>query len=185
MVNTQADVALIAACQQGDSQAFRQVFILYKDRVYALCRHMAGNAEDAEDLTQETFVSAFQSIGNFRAESTFGTWLYRIASNRCLNRLRQNRSESHSVDVLNETVPPAFALSPEERIVRKELNCRIEAAVASLPEALRLVFVLGTIEGLRYKEIADIANISEEAVKMRIHRARKQVRDRIQKYLEA
>lgn len=186
MVNPHADVALIAACQQGDSQAFRQVFALYKDRVYGLCRHMAGNAEDAEDLTQETFVSAFQNIGNFRAESTFGTYIYRIAANRCLNRLRQNHPDIQSFDALNETnaVPPAPDLTPEEHIVHKELNGRLKAAVAALPETLRLVFVLSTNEGLRYKEIADIVNISEEAVKMRVHRARKQVRDRIQKYLD-
>lgn len=185
-MDTQADVALIAACQQGDAQAFSVVFDIYKDRIYALCRHMAGNAEDAEDLAQETFVAAFQSIRSFRAEATFGTWLYRIAANRCLNRLRQHRPEFHSFEALNETdaTPPASGLTPEDLIVRKELNRRLEAAVAALPESLRLVFVLDTLEGLRYKDIADIVACSEDAVKMRVHRARKQVRDRIQKYLE-
>ena len=87
LLDSQADVALIAACQQSDPRAFREVFELYKDRVFALCRHMAGNIEDAQDLTQEVFVSAFRNIGSFRAEAAFGTWLYRIATNQCLNRV--------------------------------------------------------------------------------------------------
>lgn len=185
-MNIQADVALIAACQQGDAQAIREVFELYKDRVYALCHHMAGNAEDAEDLTQEIFVSAFQHLSSFRAESTFGTWLYRIATNHCLNRLRKKRPEIHSFDTMNEVdiAPPAPGPSPEDMVVRKELNRRMERAVAALPENLRIVFVLGTLEGMRYKEIADVCECSEEAVKMRIHRARKQVRDKLKNYLD-
>ena len=186
-MNIQADVALIAACQQGDARAIREIFEMYKDRVYALCRHMAGNAEDAEDLTQEVFVSAFQHLSGFRAESAFGTWLYRIATNHCLNRLRKKRPEVHSFDALNEidVAPPAPGPNPEDMVVRKELNRRMELAVAALPENLRAVFVLGTLEGLRYKEIAEICECSEEAVKMRIHRARKQVRDKLKNYLEA
>ena len=179
-MDVQADIAVIAACQQGDARAFRDVFDLYKDRVYALCRHMAGNAEDAEDLAQETFVAAFQGIGSFRAEATFGTWLYRIAANRCLNRLRQRRPE----DALESANPITPDPSPEEVVMRKELNGHLEAAVAGLPESLRLIFVLGTLEGLRYKEIAEICQCSEDAVKMRVHRARKQVRDALKPYLE-
>lgn len=176
----QADIVVIAACQQGDARAFREVFDLYKDRVYALCRHMAGNAEDAEDLAQETFAAAFQNIGTYRAEAAFGTWLYRIAANRCLNRLRQRRPEE-ALERFPVTAPDP---SPEDLMVRKELNGHLEAAVAGLPEHLRLVFVLGTLEGMRYKDIADICHCSEEAVKMRVHRARKQVRDAMKSYLE-
>jgi RNA polymerase sigma-70 factor (ECF subfamily) len=186
VLNIQADVALIAACQQGDAGAIREIFDMYKDRVYALCRHMAGNTEDAEDLTQEVFVSVFQHLDHFRAESTFGTWLYRIATNHCLNRLRKKRPEIHSFETMQEIdiAPPASGPNPEDMVVRKELNRRMELAVAALPENLRIVFVLGTLEGLRYKEISEVCDCSEEAVKMRIHRARKQVRDKLKNYLE-
>lgn len=185
-MNIQADVTLIAACQQGDTRAIRDVFEMYKDRVYALCRHMAGNAEDAEDLTQEIFVAAFQHLNGFRAESAFGTWLYRIATNHCLNRLRKKRPEEQSFDAMNtvDLAPPAPGPSPEDMVVRKELNRRMELAVGALPENLRIVFVLGTLEGMRYKEISEICDCSEEAVKMRIHRARKQVRDKLKQYLD-
>ena len=180
-MQTDADITLIASCQQGDARAFREVFDHYKDRIFALCRHMAGNREDAEDLTQEAFVSAFKNISSFRAESSFGTWLYRIATNHCLSKLRRQTPRTHSFEDLSErdAAPPAGGPSPEEMVVRKELSRRMEAAIADLPENLRVIFVLGTLEGMRYKEIAEIAACSEEAVKMRIHRARKRIRSQI------
>lgn len=183
----QADLALIAACQQGEAQAFRQVFDLYRDRVYGLCRHMAGNAQDAEDLAQESFAQAFKSIGSFRAESTFGTWLYRIAANRCLARARQRKPQFQSVEGLAEKniVPLRGGPDPEEQLLRKELVKRAEDAVAALPEAQRLIFVLGTQMGLRYRQVGDIVGCSEDAVKVRIHRARKRVRDALKPYMEA
>ena len=82
-MNDHVDIALIAACQQGDPRAFRQVYETYRDRIYAFCRHMSGDPDNAEDLAQDVFVSAFGNIGSFRGEAAFGTWLYRIAVNRC------------------------------------------------------------------------------------------------------
>ena len=186
-MDPQADVSLIAACQQGDPRAFRDLFDLYKDRIYALCRHMAGNAEDAEDLTQDVFISAFRNINTFRAEAAFSTWLYRIASNRCAAEFRKKSPASRSFERLNDldAAPPSPGPNPEDLVVRKELTGRVEAAVAALPENLRLIFVLGTLEGMRYREVAEIASCSEEAVKMRIHRARKRVRDSLKPYLES
>ena len=183
----QADVGLIAACQQGDSRSFRQLFEIYRDRVYALCRHMAGNDADAQDLTQESFVWAFKNIGSFRAEAAFGTWIYRIAVNRCRSELRKQRHRFQSVDLDEKNV--AIALpggpNPDELLVRKELADRTEAAVAALPEALRVTFVLGAQMGMRYREIGEIAGCSEDAVKVRMHRARKRLRDALRPYLES
>ena len=186
-MENQADISLIAACQQGDSRAFREVFQIYRDRIYALCRHMSGNHEDAEDLTQEVFVSAFRNIGGFRAESAFGTWLYRIAANRCKAELRKRSPALRSFDEVDgdQRTPVATTQNPEDHLVRKELSDRVEAAVGALPEGLRLLFVLGTLEGMRYREISEIAGCSEDAVKMRIHRARKRVRDALKPYLRA
>ena len=100
------ELTLIAACQQGDPDAFRQIYDLHRDRIFALCRHMSGNLEDAADLTQEAFVDAFKGIQRFRAESSFGTWLYRIAVNRCLKAARRGRPESRSFDDEDETIVP-------------------------------------------------------------------------------
>jgi RNA polymerase sigma-70 factor (ECF subfamily) len=117
----QADIGLIAACQQGDHRAFRSVYEIYRDRVFALCRHMSGNREDTEDLTQESFVQAFRHVGSFRAEAAFGTWLYRIAANRCMAEARKRRPVFRDVDEV-ETAPNAVLLSkgdnPEQQLGR-------------------------------------------------------------------
>ncbi len=185
-MENQADVGLIAACQQGDPRSFQRLFEIYRDRVYALCRHMAGNDEDAEDLTQESFVQAFKNIGSFRAEASFGTWLYRIASNRCLAELRKQRPQFQSVELVEKdrVMQLRGEANPEDLLVRKELIQRAEEAVATLPEQQRLIFVLGTQMGMRYREIGAIVGCSEDAIKVRIHRARKRVRDALKLYLE-
>ena len=185
-MENQADVGLIAACQQGDPRSFQRLFEIYRDRVYALCRHMAGNDEDAEDLTQESFVWAFKNIGSFRAEAAFGTWLYRIAFNRCLAELRKQRPQFQSVELVEKdhVMQLRGGANPEDLLVRKELVQRAEEAVATLPEQQRLIFVLGTQMGMRYREIGAIVGCSEDAIKVRIHRARKRVRDALKLYLE-
>lgn len=185
----QADIGLIAACQQGDTRAFRTVYEIYRDRVFALCRHMAGNREDAEDLTQESFVQAFRHVGSFRAESAFGTWLYRIAANRCMAEARKRRPQFRDIDEV-EATPNAVSLtakedSPEQSLMRKEMMLRVEEAIAELPESQRLLFVLATQMGMKYRDIGQIVDCSEDAVKVRIHRARKRVRDSLKKYLES
>lgn len=184
---TQASIALIAACQQGDHRAMRQAFDLYQDRVYGLCRQMTGNDQDAEDMTQEVFIHAFRHIGSFRADSALGTWLYRIASNRCLDELRRRKPRFESVDRLAErnVVPLSTSPAPDELLARKELARRVDEAVADLPDSQRLIFVLATQMGMRYSQIGAIAGCSEDAVKVRVHRARRRVRDALRPYLQA
>ncbi len=184
-MQVQADIALIAACQQGDHRAFREVFEIYRDRVYSLCRNMSGSDEDAEDLTQDIFIAAFKGMGSFRAESSFGTWIYRIAANRCAAELRRTKPRFQSLDDAERqnVLPLSNRGNQEEQLVRKELLQRVEAAVEALPESQRLIFVLGTQMGMRYREIGEIAGCSEDAVKVRIHRARKRVRDAMKVYL--
>ncbi|MCC7265667.1 MAG: sigma-70 family RNA polymerase sigma factor [Candidatus Latescibacteria bacterium] len=175
------DIGLIAACQQGDATALRQVFERYQDQVYRLCRHMAGNAQDAEDLTQECFVQAFGHLHSFRGDSAFGTWLFRIAANCCLGARRKR----HAAFVpLDPDLPQPGGSGPEDQLLRRELAGRVEAAIAALPANQRLLFVLGTQLEMPYQQIGLIAGCSEDAVKMRLHRARKQVREALKTYLE-
>ncbi len=180
----EADIGLIAACQQGDNRAFRRVFDIYRDRVYALCRHMAGNPQDAEDLAQETFVAAFRAIGAFRAESTFGTWLYRIAANRCTGALRRRRPPAQSVEDAGTVVLFDQGPDPEEQLARAELVRRVAVAVSRLPDSQRLIYVMGTQLEMPYAHIARVAGCSEEAVKVRMHRARCRVRDEVRASLD-
>lgn len=186
-MEAQADIVLIAACQQGDHRAFRQVFEIYRDRVFSLCRSMSGSDEDAEDLTQDAFVAAFKGVGGFRGESSFGTWLYRIAANRCSAELRRRKPRFQEVEEAERqnVLPLSTRGNQEDQLVRKELVKRVQAAVADLPESQRLIFVLGTQMGMRYREIGEIVGCSEDAVKVRIHRARKRVRDALKPYMES
>lgn len=185
-MTTNADIALIAACQQGDHRAFRSIFEMYRDRVFALCLHMAPNDQEAEDLTQEVFIQAFKSIGSFRAESAFGTWLYRIAANRCVTEARKRRPEFSSLEsVAQKSIPLARGLNPEDQLIQKEMARKAEEAIGALPENMRLVFAMGTQLGMAYREIGEILSCSEDAVKVRIHRARKRVRDALKPYLES
>ena len=108
-MEAQADIVLIAACQQGDHRAFRQVFEIYRDRVFSLCRSMSGSDEDAEDLTQDAFVAAFKGVGGFRGESSFGTWLYRIAANRCSAELRRRKPRSANISATTSSISSARA----------------------------------------------------------------------------
>lgn len=181
-----ADLGLIAACQQGDHAAFRRVFELYRDRVYGLCRQMAGNDQDAEDLAQEAFVTAFRHLGSYRGEAAFGTWLYRVTANCCLSQLRRRRPAEQALAVVGTAAEPVTEDDggPQARLEREELAGQVSAAVAELPESQRLIFVLGAQLGMRYREIAAISGCSEEAVKVRMHRARKRVREALLPYLE-
>ena len=113
-------------------------------------------------------------------------WLYRIASNRCLAEARKRRPVFASMEAMAEknVIPMAREKNPEEQLIHKELAERVEEAIAGLPEKQRLIFVLGTQMGMRYREIGEILECSEDAVKVRIHRARKRVRDALKPFLE-
>ena len=166
-----ADFGLIASCQQGDHRAFRQIFDIYRDRVYGLCRQMSDTDEDAEDLTQEIFIQVFRSIRSFRGEAALGTWIFRVAANVCTSELRKRRPKFQSLadaESAND-LPAANQLNPEEQLVRKELVKRVEEAVSALPPSQRLVFVLATQMNMRYREIGEVVGYSEDAVKVRIH----------------
>lgn len=139
-MDKQTDLGLIAACQQGDAAAFRQVFDLNRERVYRLCSHMAGNHQDAEDLAQESFVQAFGRIQTFRGESAFATWLLRMAANCYLRALRKHRAAFVPLD---EGLRLPAGSTPEDQLMRKELGKRIQAAIAALLENQRLLLVLG------------------------------------------
>lgn len=136
------------------------------------------------------------TIGAYRAEATFGTWLYRIAANRCMTEARKRRPVFRDVDDI-ESSPHAVTMNrpdhrpdnlrsddPEQQYMRKELMERVEAAINDLPESQRLLFVLATQMGMKYRDIGQIVDISEDAVKVRIHRARKRVRDALSNYLD-
>jgi RNA polymerase sigma-70 factor (ECF subfamily) len=179
----EGDVALVPACQRGDRGAFRALFEQYREPVLRLAYRFTGHVDDAEDLAQEIFVRLFERLGTFRGESSFSTWLYRLAVNVCLNSQRRPPAPE-SLEAL-EDEPIDGASNPASAYAQRELSEQLQFAVAALPESLRSVFVLVGMEDLSYQQAADVLGLTVEAVRMRMSRARRELRERLRPYLES
>ncbi len=185
-----SEADLLAALRRGDRQAFAAVIDRCGDTVYHVAYRLLGSREEAEDVLQETFLQAFQHLKDFRGEARLCTWLYRIAYNLALMRLRRKEPETISIDQpLNlgddEEVPRElfdWCCLPEEELLRAELRSVLEEAIRSLPPGLRAVFLLRDGEGLSTEEVARILGISTDAVKTRLHRARLRLREHLSRY---
>jgi RNA polymerase sigma-70 factor (ECF subfamily) len=184
------DDELIARLQAGDQAAYAQLVEEHAGKIYRLALRLMGNEADAEDVLQETFLSAFKSIDRFEARSSLSTWLYRIASNAALMRLRRKEPEQVSVDEPverddGELIPRQlfdFCCLPEEDLLREEARAEMQRAVDELPPSLRSVFILRDIEGLSTEETAEALDLSVSAVKSRLMRARLKLRERLSQY---
>ena len=158
-------------CAEGDERAIRWILHRYRDRVVRLAAHVLHNPREAEDVAQEAFVKAFRQIGQFRGESGFYAWLYRIVINLCLDRMRRKCMTSEMP--LEETVSSFFAVTPD---VEKRLS--VEQVLDSLTPPMRAALVLREVEGLEYAEIADVLQIPVGTVRSRLNTAREQFRRR-------
>jgi len=180
------DDELLAGLQRHDPQAFAVFFETYADRVFRLAAHLLGNEQDAEEVTQATFLSAFKAIDHFEPRAKISTWLYRIAYNHCLMLLRQRHVSAELPDE-NEALPLPSAFVdwshlPESQLLSEEAQAMLRAAVSDLPESLRAAFVLRDIEQLSTAECAHVQQISEAACKVRLHRARLHLREQLSDY---
>ncbi len=184
------DTALLARLKAGDQAAYAQLVEENASSIYRLALRLMGNEADAEDVLQETFLSAFKSIDRFEGRSSLSTWLYRIASNAALMRLRRNEPEQVSVDepVERDDGDPMprqffdFCCLPEDDLLREEAREQMKQAIDELPPTLRSVFVLRDIEGLSTVETAEALDLSVSAVKSRLMRARLKLRDQLSLY---
>lgn len=180
------------ALKRGDRQEFARLVNLYAGPIYRLALKMLNSSQDAEDVLQNTFLKALQSIGSFEGRSSLSTWLYRIAANEALMLLRRQRpevalSDAQPDDDENEDdyVPREFTdwcCLPEEEFLTAESRQALEDAVQKLPETLRVVFVLRDIEGLSIEETSRVLGLSEAAVKTRLLRARLHLRNTLSVY---
>ena len=168
--------------RQGDQAAFEQLVRLYEKRVFALTLRMCRNPEDAAEAAQEAFLSAWQGLAFFRGESSFATWLYRLASNACVDLLRREgrhraaAGPSLNDEALNVGIPDGSA-SPQEAAERSELRQQIEDGLSALSPEHRQVLILREMHQLTYDEIADTLSLDVGTVKSRISRGRKQLRN--------
>jgi len=163
----------------------------YATDLYNLILRIVHDPDDAEDVLQETFLHALKAIGQFEERARLSTWLYRIAYNTALMRVRQRRHSTSSLDELLEQDDEGTSLAlpgeekaPEEVILSGELRMVLEKAIGELPQTLRVVFVLRDINQLSTAETAQVLGLSEEAVKSRLLRARQALRQRLAPYLE-
>ena len=168
----------------GDSELnFDEIYTAYRERILRYLSRLVGEAE-AEDLTQETFLKAGRKFADFRGESQILTWLYRIATNAAVDRFRSPTGREliqiqPSAGPVEETLPHVHSPAPptvERQAIKEEMNACIRNVIDRLPERYRTVIVLSNLEGLKDAEIADVLGQSTSAVKIRLHRAREQLR---------
>ncbi|MCY8939338.1 RNA polymerase sigma factor SigW [Peribacillus frigoritolerans] len=171
---------------KGDHNAFGEIVEIYKDKVFQICFRMLGNRQEAEDLAQEAFVRAYVNIRSFNITMKFSTWLYRIATNLCIDRLRKKKpdyyldAEMAGTEGLNMYSQIASDMAkPEEEVESLELQETIQVEIMKLPEKYRSVIVLKYIEELSLKEISEILDLPVGTVKTRIHRGREALRKQL------
>ncbi len=182
------DDLLIRRAVKGDEQAFEKLMLTHEKNVYNLCYRMAGNPDDALDLSQEAFLKAWRALSTYQFDAAFSTWLYRLTTNVCLDFLRKRNRQAHSSLTMEdeneeprEYSIPDPAPGPEEQAVSSWQQEAVNAAMQRLPEDYRLVLQLRVVEDLPYEQIADIMQIPVGTVKSRLSRARLQLK----KLLEA
>jgi RNA polymerase sigma-70 factor (ECF subfamily) len=177
----------IRLAQQGDEKGFERVYRLHSQRVYALClRMMRGNAAEAEELTQESFLQLFRKISTFRGESAFSTWLHRLAFNIVLMRLRRHSFQVLSLDEMLEPGEKTAGLlqkhigSRDQRLAGSADRMDLEWALKQLPRGYRAVFILHDVQGYEHNEIAAIRGCSLGNSKSQLHKARARLRQLLQ-----
>ncbi len=184
------DRVLVERIRHGDKAACAECIEQHSPGVYRVALRLTGNEAEAEDVVQETFLSAFKAIDKFESRSGLATWLYRIAHNAALMRLRRVKPDQVSVDDEEQfgegLLVPAqlhdWCCLPERDFESSEARVELERAIKDLPEKLRAVFVLRELEGLSTEETAEALDISIDAAKVRLHRARLQLRERLSAY---
>jgi RNA polymerase sigma-70 factor (ECF subfamily) len=190
-VNTQVQQAL-EILKTGEPQAVEQAIESLQSAVYAFGMKVCGHPEDAEDTAQETLLRLARSLKDFPNARALSVWLYRVAKSQCLMSRRKSKFAPAELMSLEELMPerlgtdPAvlksWAITPEEVVLHRESRARLEQAVLALPKQYRLVLILRDMEQLNTKEVAEVMEISEDTVKMRLHRARVFVRNELEKY---
>ncbi|MDD3656677.1 MAG: sigma-70 family RNA polymerase sigma factor [Atribacterota bacterium] len=187
--DSSSDLEKIELCQSGNTEAFSFLVEKYKNMVYQLALRMTGNYHDSEDIAQESFLKAYRSLHQYNPAYSFSSWLYKITLNIIRDRMRKKDLTipfSAQQEVDDETANAVFhnhnelKTNPEEWQVQQEHKNELQAAIKTLPLAQREIIVLRHMQNLSYHEIAKVTNIPLNSVKVRLHRARVQLKDILQ-----
>lgn len=189
----QDESRLLDRARQGDFEAFESLVTGSEGKTYAHLLRLVANPEDARDLLQETYLSAFRSLASFKGDSTFSTWVYRIATNHALMRLRRKQPQEVALEEIpiptheelkGRTISD-WAVDPKEALLRNELRGVLEEAIQRLPALYRAVVVMRDVEELSTEETAATLGVTEGAVKTRLHRARIFLREALAPYFDS
>ena len=186
------DYELIKAIQAGRKDLFAELVQRYERALYHFGLKMCSEPQDAEDVVQETFLNAYRYLNDFRYETKFKNWLYRIATSNCIKKRRKSKFAPERELSLDEFLPqdealveqqvPAWATLPLDQLLNEELGQTLKRAVLEVPEKYRVVLVLRDIEGFSTEESAQILNLTPANVKVRLHRARLFLREKLKTY---
>lgn len=177
---------IIQDVKKGDQQAFAELVELYKDKVYQISYRMVGNVHEAEDIAQEAFLRAYMNIETYDVDRKFSTWLFRIATNLSIDRLRKKKPDYYMDQEVEGTTGLTLSSQiaatdelPEDQVITHELQDWIQAEILNLPSKYRSAIILKYIEDLSLKEIGDVLDLPIATVKTRIHRGREALRKRL------
>ena len=186
------DLTLVKRAQRDDASAYDELMRRYQQRIYATLYNMTSSHEDANDLTQETFIKAYKVLGSFKGESSFYTWIYRIAVNKAINFLKQRKNKTHmslnDLDFNAEHDPDLVSLvsdkTPRRDINLSELQEKLNEAMQKLSDTHRLVVTLHDIQGMSHEEIGKIMDCNVGTVRSRLFYARQQLQGYLSNYLK-
>jgi RNA polymerase sigma-70 factor, ECF subfamily len=181
------DTLLVREAQRGDRAAFEELVRHYDQAVLRLAMHLTGSEHEAQDIYQDAFLKAYKSVGNFRFECSFYTWIYRIVTNLCLDHLRKKQvrkedapvgvdAQGDAYDVLAQVPDARSGANPERDLMRRELGTRINHALDKLTPRERMVFELKHYQGLKLRTVGEILNTTEETAKNTLFRATQKLR---------
>jgi len=183
-LSADAESALVVRARSGDADAFGELVLQYQDRVYNMILRLVNHPEDAADVTQEVFLTAYRKLDTFRRNARFYTWIYRIATNAAFSLLRKRVVRREVADPPEiAATRPAAQENPGARLEEQDRADAVQGALAALDDDHRAVVVLRDVEDLSYDRIADILGVAEGTVKSRLHRGRAALRDRLKELI--
>jgi RNA polymerase sigma-70 factor (ECF subfamily) len=182
------ETRLAKLARNGDREAFAELVELYKDKIYHLAYRMLNNKHEAEDAVQETFLRVYTNLHRYDEHQKFSTWIFRIGTNHCIDRLRKRKHSAYSLDAEipdgegNDyySMLPAQDDSPEKQIILSETQQQIRGAIEALPEKYKAVVILRYLQDMSLQEISDVLGMPVTTVKTRVHRGREYLRKKLE-----